>query len=187
MGRLICTGITSLDGCIADERGDFVWGEPDEQMHAFVNERERRIGTYLYGRALYEVMSFWETMGDDPAVPAVEREYATVWRAADKIVYSTTLPGVHTARTRLERSFDPAAVRVLKEAAERDLSIGGPGLAAHALRAGLVDEVRLYVCPVVVGGGKRFLPDGVRLDLRLVEQHRFASGVVFRRYDRARS
>ena len=179
MARLIHTGSISLDGYLTDEQGNFDWAEPDDEVHAFVNDRERSIGTYLYGRQLYEVMSAWETIGDESAVM---RDYAEVWRAADKVVYSTTLPAVHTARTRLERSFDPAAVRALKESADRDLSIGGPGLAVHALRAGLVDEIDLYVSPIVVGGGRRFLPDGVRLKLELAEERRFASGVVFLRY-----
>ena len=180
MARLIHTGIISLDGYLTDEQGDFDWAEPDDEVHAFVNDRERSIGTYLYGRQLYEVMSAWETIGDESAVM---RDYAQVWRAADKVVYSSTLPAVQTARSRLERSFDPAAVRVMKESADRDLSIGGPGLAVHALRAGLVDEIDLYVSPIVVGGGKRFLPDGVRLKLELAEERRFGNGVVFLRYD----
>ena len=179
MARLIHTGIISLDGYLTDEQGDFDWAEPDDEVHAFVNDRERSIGTYLYGRQLYEVMSAWETIGDESAVM---RDYAQVWRAADKVVYSSTLPAVQTARSRLERSFDPAAVRVMKESADRDLSIGGPGLAVHALRAGLVDEIDLYVSPIVVGGGKRFLPDGVRLKLELAEERRFGNGVVFLRY-----
>ncbi|AEV83870.1 deaminase reductase [Actinoplanes sp. SE50] len=182
MARLICTGITSLDGYIADERGNFDWSRPDEEVHSFVNDLERPIGTYLYGRRLYEVMRFWEDAEARPDSTPATVDYARVWRAADKVVYSTTLAEVTTARTRLERVFDPEVVRKAKEAADRDLSIGGPHLAAHAFRAGLVDEVQLFVSPIAVGGGTRFLPDGVRLDLKLAEQRRFANGVVYLRY-----
>jgi len=176
MAKLICTAITSLDGYIADEKGNFDWAAPDAEVHAFVNDLERPIGTYLYGRRLYETMVFWEDGGDEEAV---SRDYADLWRAADKVVYSTTLTAVRSARTRIERTFDAEAVRALKEAAERDLSIGGSGLAAHAFRAGLIDEVRLFVNPVIVGGGTRFLPDGVRLDLQTVDERRFDSGVIY--------
>ena len=176
MGKLICTAITSLDGYIADEKDNFDWAAPDAEVHAFVNDLERPIGTYLYGRRLYETMVFWEDGGDEEAV---SRDYADLWRAADKVVYSTTLTAVRSARTRIERTFDAEAVRALKEAAERDLSIGGSGLAAHAFRAGLIDEVRLFVNPVIVGGGTRFLPDGVRLDLQTVDERRFDSGVIY--------
>jgi dihydrofolate reductase len=173
MGKLVYSAITSLDGYIADERGEFDWAAPDEEVHAFVNDRERGIGTYLYGRRMYEVMRVWETFGDDDAVT---RDFAAIWRAADKVVYSTTLPEVTTARTRLEREFDADAVRKLT--AHGDVSIGGADLAAHALRAGLVDECHLYLNPVVVGGGTRALPDDFRARLELSEQHRFGSGVV---------
>lgn len=182
MGALICTGITSLDGYIADEDGRFDWSAPDEEVHAFVNDLERPVGTYLYGRRLYEVMTFWETAHRQPDQSAIALDFANLWRAASKIVYSTTLEATSTAHTRLERSFDPQAVRALKAAAERDLSIGGPALAAHAFRAGLVDEVRVFVSPVIVGGGTRFLPDKIRLSLELTEEHRFSNGVVFLRY-----
>lgn len=182
MARLICTGITSLDGYIADENGKFDWSTPDEDVHAFVNDLERPIGTYLYGRSLYEVMVYWETAHTEPDQPPFVLDYATVWRAADKVVYSTTLESVTSARTRIERTFDPQAVRAMKDAADRDLSVGGPVLAAHAFREGLVDEVRVFVSPVAVGGGKRFLPDKVRLNLELVEERRFRNGVVFLQY-----
>ena len=173
MGKLVYSAITSLDGYIADERGEFDWAEPDEEVHAFVNDRERGIGTYLYGRRMYEVMRVWETFGDDEDIT---RDYAGIWRAADKIVYSTTLAEVSTARTRLEREFDADAVRRLTD--DGDVSIGGAGIAAPAFRAGVVDECHLYLNPVVVGGGTRALPDGVRARLELREEHRFGNGVV---------
>jgi dihydrofolate reductase len=182
MGRLISTGITSLDGYIADERGDFSWAAPDAAVHAFVNELERSIGTYLYGRRMFEVMRYWETAQDQPDLPEVGRDYASVWHGADKVVFSTTLDQVGTKRTRLERNFDAEAVRRLVEGSTRDVSVSGPGLAGHAFRAGLVDEVQQFLCPVIVGGGTRFLPDGVRLDLELQEERRFDNGVVFLRY-----
>ena len=180
MAKLIYTAITSLDGYIEDEHGSFDWSAPDEDVHAFVNDLERRIGTYLYGRRLYETMVYWETAPADS--PAVELNYARVWRSADKVVYSTTLQETASARTRIERTFDPDAIRAMKAAANADLSVGGAELAAHAFRAGLVDEVRLLLNPVVVGAGKRALPDGVRLDLELLDERRFASGVVYLRY-----
>ena len=180
MAKLIYTAITSLDGYIEDEHGSFGWSAPDEDVHAFVNDLERRIGTYLYGRRLYETMVYWETAPADS--PAVELNYARVWRSADKVVYSTTLQETASARTRIERTFDPDAVRAMKEAANADLGVGGAELAAHAFRAGLVDEIRLLLNPVVVGGGKGALPDGVRLDLDLLDERRFASGVVYLRH-----
>jgi len=180
MAKLLYTAITSLDGYIEDEGGSFDWSAPDEDVHAFVNDLERRIGTYLYGRRLYETMVYWETAPADS--PAVELNYARVWRSADKVVYSTTLQETASARTRIERTFDPDAIRAMKEEANADLTVGGAELAAHAFRAGLVDEVRLLLNPVVVGGGKRALPDGVRLDLELLDERRFASGVIHLRY-----
>ena len=180
MAKLIYTAITSLDGYIEDEHGSFDWSAPDEDVHAFVNDLERRIGTYLYGRRMYETMVYWETAPADS--PAVELNYARVWRSATKIVYSTTLQETASARTRIERTFDADAVRAMKEAANADISVGGAELAAHGFRAGLVNEVRLLLNPVVVGGGKRALPDGVRLDLELLDERRFASGVVYLRY-----
>jgi len=181
LARLLYTAITSLDGYVADPDGRFDWAAPDEEVHAAVNELERPVGTYLYGRRMYRVMAYWESAPDD--APAVERDYAQIWRAADKVVYSSTLDAPVTSRTRIERSFDPAAVAELNAASERDLSGGGPGLAAHALRAGLVDELQLLVTPVVVGGGTSFLPDDVRLDLELLDQRRFGNGAVLLRYD----
>lgn len=182
MGRLVTGGLSSLDGYIADERGDFSWGAPDAAVHAFVNDLERSIGTYLYGRRMFEVMRYWERAHEEPDRSEVERDYTSVWQAADKVVFSTTLDEAGTKRTRLERSFDVDAVRDLVESSTRDVSISGPGLAAHAFRAGLIDEVRLFLHPVVVGGGTRFLPDGVRLSLELMEERRFDNGVVFLRY-----
>ena len=179
MGRLIYSAIASLDGYVVDAGGSFDWAAPDEEVHTFVNDLERDVGTHLYGRRMYEVMAFWETVDDDEPVM---RDYAQVWQAADKVVYSSTLDEVRTARTRLERTFEPAAVRRLVEESATDVGIGGATLAGHALRAGLVDELNLYVNPVVVGGGTRWLPDDVRLDLALVDEHRFAGGVVHLRY-----
>jgi dihydrofolate reductase len=180
LARLSYSAIASLDGYVADRDGGFGWAEPDEEVHAFVNELERPIGTYLYGRRMYETMVAWERAGD--GLPPVASDYARIWQAADKVVYSRTLEDVSTARTRLERELDPDAVRRLKEASARDLSIGGPTLAGSALRAGLVDDLALFVVPVVVGGGTRALPDDVRLVLELVDERRFAGGVVFLRY-----
>ncbi|HEY5888969.1 MAG TPA: dihydrofolate reductase family protein [Acidimicrobiales bacterium] len=180
MAKLIYTAITSLDGYIEDEDGSFDWSAPDEDVHAFVNDLERPIGTCLYGRRLYETMVYWETPAADSH--PVELDYARIWQAADKVVYSTTLQETASARTRIERTFDPDAVRALKEAAGADLSVGGADLAADAFRARLVDEVRLFLNPVLIGGGKRALPDGVRLDLELRGEHRFANGVIFLRY-----
>ena len=182
MGRLIYTGLVSLDGYLTDADGNFDWAAPDADVHAAVNELERPIGTHLYGRRMYEVMRYWETEPSDPAAHAVERDYADVWRAADKVVFSRTLDAPTTARTRLERTFDPDFVRELKRSSDSDLSIGGADIAAAALRAGLVDELGMFVFAVVVGGGTRFLPDDVRLDLELLEERRFACGVVLLRY-----
>ena len=179
MARLIYAALASLDGYVEDEHGKFDWAAPDEEVHAFVNDLERTVGTYLYGRRMYETMAAWETMADDAPVM---RDYAEIWRATDKVVYSTTLAEVSSERTRIERDFDPEAVRRLKEAAERDLTIGGAELAGVALGAGLVDEVGLFLNPVIVGAGKPALPAGVRLALELVEERRFAGGVVYVRY-----
>jgi dihydrofolate reductase len=179
MARLIYSAIASLDGYVEDESGRFDWARPDEEVHAFVNDLERPVGTYLYGRRMYETMAYWETAAGDSATT---RDFAEIWRAADKVVYSRTLAEASTPRTRIEPEFDPEAVQRLKTAAARDLGIGGAGLAAEALRAGLVDELHLLLAPVVVGGGKRALPDGVRIDLELLDERRFASGFVFLRY-----
>ena len=178
MGKLIYAANISLDGFLEDESGAFDWSVPDEEVHAFWNEHERHIGTSLYGRRMYETMRVWE---DDEWLtdePAVVREYAQIWRASDKIVYSSTLTEVSTARTRIELSFDPQAIRYLKEASSADLSIGGATLGAEAFRHGLVDECVLLICPVLVGGGKPALPQGVRLDLDLLDERRFANGVI---------
>jgi dihydrofolate reductase len=179
MGKLIYSAIASLDGYIEDEHGKFDWAAPDEEVHAFINDLEGPVGTYLYGRRMYETMVFWETAEDENPVI---RDFAEIWRAADKIVYSKTLESVSSARTRIERDFDPEAVRRLKETSQTEVSVGGAELAAEAIRAGLVDEYRLFLVPFLVGGGKRALPDGVRLDLELLDEHRFDSGVVYVRY-----
>jgi dihydrofolate reductase len=179
VGRLIYSAIASLDGYVADDDGNFQWAAPGEEVHAFVNDLERPVGTHLYGRRTYEVMAWWET--NDDAEP-VMRDFAAIWRAADKIVYSTTLQTVSSARTRIERDFDPEAVRRLKASAERDLTVGGPHLASQALAAGLVDECHLFLVPVLIGGGTRALPDDVRAELELVGERRFESGVVYLRY-----
>jgi dihydrofolate reductase len=178
MAQLIYSAITSLDGYIEDEKGEFDWSAPDAEVHAFINDLERPMGTHLYGRRLYETMAVWQTYGDGPEAEPEETDFAQVWRGLDKVVYSTTLDAVSTPRTRLERTFDPEAVRRLKETADRDIGIGGAELAQHAFRAGLVDEVHLFVGPVVVGGGKPALPRGFRLDLELVDERRFGNGVV---------
>lgn len=182
MGKLRYTAITSLDGYTADAQGSFDWAAPDEAVHSFVNDLERDIGTYLYGRRMYEVMQYWETAPTDDGQPSYLADYARIWQATDKIVYSTTLDNVSTARTKLEPSFDPDTVRAMKEESERELSIGGPGLAASALRAGLVDHIGVIVVPAVVGGGTAFLPDGLRLDLELLDEHGFPDGAVYLAY-----
>ena len=182
MAKLIYSMLTSLDGYTQDARGGFGWAEPDEEVHAYANHLASTQGMALYGRRMYETMVWWETQGDGPDDPEVMAAWARQWRRTDKIVYSRTLDAPRSARTRVEREFDADAVRRLKAEADRDLSISGPTLAAHALRAGLVDEIEPIVCPVVVGGGTRFLPDDVRLDLALVEARTFASGFVALRY-----
>jgi dihydrofolate reductase len=183
MRKLIYSAMTSIDGYIEDEQGTFGWAEPDEEVHAFVNELERPVGTYLYGRRMYETMAAWETM-PLAGQPSQIRDFAELWREAEKVVYSTKLTSVSTARTRIEPRFDPEAVGRLKAAAGRDLAIGGAAVAAPAFAAGLVDELHFFLSPVIVGGGKRALPDGVRLDFELVDDRRFAGGVVFLRYRR---
>jgi dihydrofolate reductase len=182
VAKLIYAAIASLDGYVADVNGEFDWSAPDEEVHAFVNDLERAIGTCLYGRRMYEVMTYWETASTEPSEPAVMRDFAELWQAADKIVYSTTLEHMSSSRTRLERSFDADAVRQLKETEERDLSIGGPTLAAQAIAAGLVDELHLFLTPIMVGGGTPALPAGVRVDLELLDGRRFSSGVVHLHY-----
>jgi dihydrofolate reductase len=182
MANLIYSVITSLDGYVADEDGNFDWSAPDEEVHTFVNDLERSTGTYLYGRRVYEVMVSWETFDAHSDQPAFLRDYTDIWRAADKIVYSTTLERAFSARTRVERHFDPEAVRMMKAAAGRDLSVGGPDLAAQAIRAGLVDEYHLFVTPIAVGGGRHFFPTGVSVKLELLDEHRFGNGVVHLHY-----
>jgi len=181
MAQLIYTGITSLDGYVADTDGNFDWSAPDEDVHAFINDLERDAGTHLYGRRMYEVMQVWESMGG-PGDPPVIQDYAGIWRAADKIVYSRSLDAPQTARTRIERTFDPDAVQRLKKGAGGSIAIGGATLAAAALRAGLVDECRVFLNPVAVGGGLRFLPDDLNLRLQLLDEHRFSNGVMYLRY-----
>lgn len=181
VAKLIYSAIASLDGYVADEDGRFDWAAPDDEVHAFLNELEGPVGTYLYGRRMYEVMVAWETLPLDDQ-PPFTRDWAEIWRAADKVVYSRTLESVSSARTRIERDFDPDAVRQLKAKAERDLTIGGPELAGQALKAGLVDEVQLFLAPVVVGGGTRSLPDGIRVELELQDERRFGNGTVYVRY-----
>jgi len=178
MAKLIYTAITSLDGLIEDNEGRFDWAMPDAELHAFLNELERPIRTHLYGRRMYETMAVWETVVADPSVHVAEVEYAELWRGLDKVVYSRTLDAVWTPRTQLEREFDAEAVRRMKETAAGDVSVSGPDFAQHAFRAGLVDEVHLFVFPVIVGGGKPGLPRDVKLDLELLDERRFANGVV---------
>lgn len=182
MANLIYSAILSLDGYIEDTDGNFDWAAPDEEVHSFVNNLEWAAGTYLYGRRMYETMMAWETDLSLAAESAFMRDFAEIWQAADKVVYSRTLEAVSTRRTRLEREFDPEAIRRLKEAAEQDILIGGPDLAAHAFRAGLVDECHLFLTPVLVGGGKQAFPDNVHLELELFEERRFGNGMVFLRY-----
>ncbi len=182
MARLIYSTISSLDGYVADADGNFDWAAPDEEVHAFVNELERAVGTYLHGRRMYETMVFWETVDTGPNQAQVMRDFAEIWRAADKVVYSRTLEEVSSARTRLEREFDPRAVRELVTSVSRDVAIGGAEIAARAFREGLVDECQVFLAPVVVGAGKRSLPDGVFARLELLEQRRFDSGFAYLRY-----
>jgi dihydrofolate reductase len=182
MGKLIYSAITSLDGYIEDQSGNFDWAEPDEEVHAFVNDLDRPFGIHLYGRRMYETMAVWETeehLGDRRPVSV---DFAEVWRAADKVVFSRTLKEVSTARTRIEPTFEPDVIRQLKSSAQTDLSIGGPDLAASAFRAGLIDECHLFLNPVVVGGGKRALPSQVRMALALLDERRFGNGVVHLHY-----
>jgi dihydrofolate reductase len=182
MGKLIYSMITSLDGYVSDSNGNFDWGAPAEELHRFINEHFASLGTYLYGRNMYEVMMFWATAHTIPDLPPHELEYARTWQAANKIVYSSTLTEVTTERTRLEKTFDPEAVRRLKAESDHDLSVDGPHFAAQAIRAGLVDEYQLFIGPVIVGGGNRFFPEDVRVDLELLDERRFSNDVVFLRY-----
>jgi dihydrofolate reductase len=182
MSKLIYSAITSLDGYVADADGRFDWAEPDEDVHSFVNDLERPIGTYLYGRRLYEVMVYWETAHALADQPSWIRDFTEIWQAADKVVYSKTLETVSRARTRIERDFDPEAIRRMKISEEKDITVGGPHLAAYAIKARLVDEYHLFVAPIVVGGGTPALPDNVRVDLDLRDERRFGNGVVYLHY-----
>ena len=179
MAKLIYTTISSFDGYVADTEGNFDWAAPDEEVHAFVNDQQRPIGTYLCGRRLYEVMVYWETAANHAGASA---DFARIWQAADKVVYSTTLQSVSSARTRLVRNFDPAEIERMKAESDKDISVGGPGLAAAALRAGLVDECRYFLAPTVVGGGTAALPDNIRIPMQLQDIRRFDNGTVYLRY-----
>jgi len=182
MAKLTYSAIASLDGYTVDKDGNFDWAEPDEEVHAFINDLERPVRTYLYGRRMYETMAAWET---DPSLAAHSesgRDFARIWQAAEKIVFSKTLQAAPTERTRIERDFDPEAIRGIKESVRGDLTVGGPRLAAEAFKAGLVDECHLFLAPIVVGGGKQSLPDDVRLELELLDERRFGGGTVYLRY-----
>jgi dihydrofolate reductase len=182
VGRLVYSAIASLDGYVEDPHGRFEWGAPDEEVLSFLNDLERPVGTYLYGRRMYETLVYWETAPLDESVPRAVRDWGQIWRSAEKVVYSRTLEATSSARTRVERSFEPDAVRRLKATVSHDLTVGGAELAAQAIGAGLVDELQLFVVPIIVGGGKGWLPDNLRLNLELLGSSRFASGVVFLRY-----
>jgi len=182
MAHLIYSAISSLDGYTEDMEGKFDWAAPDEEVHRFINDLERAAGTYLFGRRMYETMLVWETDPNLAADSPLTRDYAEIWQAANKIVYSRTLGTVSTRKTQLEQTFDPEAIRQLKESVEQDILIGGPELAAHAFRAGLIDECQLFLTPIIVGGGKQSLPDNVRIELELLEERRFGNGMVFLRY-----
>jgi dihydrofolate reductase len=182
MAKLIYTGIMSLDGYVADSAGNFDWSEPDEEVHTFVNDLQRQVGTYLFGRRMYEVMVAWENADIFADQPPYIQDFAEIWQSADKIVYSKTMETATTARTQIKRDFDPEAVRQMKAEAPRDIAVGGSDLAAQAIKAGLVDEYHMLVTPIIVGGGKQFLPNDVRLDLELLDERRFGSGVVHLSY-----
>jgi len=182
MGQLIYSMITSLDGYAVAADGDLGTGAEVEEVHTFIGDLFRPVRTFLYGRRMYETMVFWETAHTQPDVPPHILRYARDWQAAEKVVYSTTLESVSSERTRIERAFDPDAVRRLKAEADHDLSVDGPNLAAQAIAAGLVDEYHLFITTSVVGGGKRFFPDDVRLDLELVEERAFDTGLIYARY-----
>jgi dihydrofolate reductase len=177
--KLIYTSITSLDGYIADKNGDFDWAEPDEEVHKFINNLQQSIGTYLFGRKMYEVMIAWENVPILPDQPPYILDFATIWQRTEKVVFSTMLGRVFTAKTRIERDFDPEMITRMKEEVEHDILIGGPNLAAQAIKAGLVDEYHLFITPIIVGGGKQFLPDNVWLNLELLDDHRFNNGMIY--------
>ena len=182
MAKLIYSTILSLDGYIADEDGNFDWAAPDEEVHTFVNDLERPVGTYLYGRRMYETIVYWESAHTVADQPPFVQDFTEIWQASEKVVYSKTLKTPSSARTRIERAFEPDAFRRMKASAERDISMGGPELAAQAFRAGLVDECHLFIAPMVVGGGNQFLPNNVRLKLELLDESRFGSGMVHLHY-----
>ena len=182
MGKLIYSAIASADGCIEDADGGFAWGAPDEEMFCFLNDLERPVGTYLYGRRMYEAMVYWETFQTHPDQPSFIRDFTNIWRAAEKVVLSTTLQSVSSARTRIEPNFDPDMVGKLKSSREHDVTVGGAGLAGQAIRAGLVDELHLFMLPIILGGRKRAIPDDVRSDLELLDMRRFASGAIYLSY-----
>jgi dihydrofolate reductase len=182
VAKLIYSAIASLDGYVEDEQGNFDWAAPDAEVHAFVNDLERPIGTYLYGRRMYETMVYWETVSTSGDQAAVSRDFAEIWRAAEKIVYSRTLQTVSSARTRIGREFDAAAIRRLKDSSRSDITIGGAELAGQAIAEGLVDECHLLLGPILVGGGKRALPAGVHAELELLDERRFRSGVIYLHY-----
>ena len=182
MAKLIYSAIASLDGYVADEDGNFEWAVPDEEVHTFINDLERPVGTYLYGRRMYEVMLGWESAHTLPDQPPFMLAFAQMWQAADKIVYSKTLQTVSSARTRIERDFDPETVRQMKALAGRDILVGGPELAAQAVKAGLVEELHPFLAPIVVGGGKQSLPNNVRLELEVLDERRFSNGMVYLHY-----
>jgi dihydrofolate reductase len=182
MAKLIYSAIASLDEYVEDDEGQIDWAAPDDEVHGFVNDVERPIGTYLYGRRMYETMVFWETVSTAADQPSVTRDFAEIWRGAEKIVYSRTLQTVSSARTRIERDFDADAIRRLKQTSGRDITIGGAELAGQAIKLGLVDECHLFLAPIVVGGGKRALPDSVRTRLELLSARRFESGFVHLHY-----
>jgi dihydrofolate reductase len=182
MAKLIYATNVSFDGYIEDERGNIDWGISDDETYAFWTDFQRTIGTYLYGRRMYESMVYWETANASGDQPEVMREFAQIWRAAEKIVYSRTLQAVSSAKTRIEREFDPDAIRRLKESSGADITIGGPELAGRAMSAGLIDECHLLLNPIVLGGGKRALPDNLRMRLELLGERRFRSGVVHLHY-----
>ena len=182
MAKLIYSAIASLDGYIEDAEGTFDWAAPDEEVHAFANDLARPVGTYLYGRRMYETMVFWESPPDPAEQPGFVQDFADIWQRADKIVYSKTLSAASSARTRIAREFDAKTVRQMKASAGRDLTVGGPHLAAQAIAAGLVDEYQLFLVPVIVGGGKDSLPEDMRVDLQLLDERRFRNGTVYLHY-----
>ena len=182
MGKLIYSMITSLDGFVADEEGNFDWAMPDDEFHTFINNHFRDVGTFIYGRRMYETMVWWETALDQAAIPEHIADWARLWQAAEKIVISGSLTAPQSKRTRIEPSLDAEMVRALKRETEQDITIDGPHIASHAIRSGLIDEMQVFIVPVIVGGGNRFYPNGVRLDLELLEQRRFTNGTIYLRY-----